>query len=682
MASTLVAQTTDALLPCSACGAAVKAGTKFCPACGAEQNALRAGEILDGKYEILDKIAEGGMGEVYRARHLHLEEIRIVKVMKSIGAQDEAHRRRFVEEARLATRLRHPHVAALYDFAPLPTGGYYMVWEHIDGTTLLERLRRGRMEIPEAVEIAGQVLSGLAEIHRLGVVHRDISPDNIMIVERDGARTAKIIDLGIAKNVTADSAAMTATGVFLGKLKYCSPEQAGALGADERLDGRSDLYSFGAVLYQMLSGRPLFESPTPEGYIAKHLQEIPPPLRLHDERAGPALAAIVARALEKDRRNRYSSAAEFAAALSSIPPITRTMPTSRSAAADADATQRLSTPPGTTVVVRRRARWPVAVASASVVIGLLALSNALRLTRPESARIASVPPPPSRPVVPPVAVATGNPGSAPLEPVRPRLEENVERGVPPPGATPRRQPRTSPGPSPVPPPPISTPAAELSVSAPAPDRAAAPEDADARKTLRTLRTAAETGTRRDVDAFVDFVTAYVAEHPASPLAAHLREDLPLNLKAQAQRAEKTGHPWRARRIHEIYSRLPFVLPDDEVEGRKAKLARETSVDVPEPANDLRHVPARFAPAHRPLEVRAEWTGSTPPGDGEVVFRNRLRGEWNRLPFTIEGKSLEASVPAASVLPPLIEYYLEVRDQSGAVRRSGSPESPFLVRVRR
>ncbi len=251
---------------CDQCGAPNAAPSRYCSACGSEILMFQPGEIIDGKYEILGKVAEGGMGEVYRARHLHLDEVRIIKVMKTLGGDDASSQRRFSEEARLATQVRHPNVAALYDFSKLPSGASYMVWEFIDGETLLHRLRRaGRLSPEEAIDIGIQVLSGLGEIHRTGVVHRDVSPDNIMIVARGGRRVAKIIDLGIAKRIAQDRAGMTATGMFLGKLKYCSPEQAGALAAGETLDGRSDLCSFGAVLYEMLSGRPLFESPDAGG---------------------------------------------------------------------------------------------------------------------------------------------------------------------------------------------------------------------------------------------------------------------------------------------------------------------------------------------------------------------------------------------------------------------------------
>src|SRR4029077_18207527 len=237
---------------CPRCAAPLAAAARFCPACGQASMRLTPGQILDGKYEILDKLAEGGMGEVYRARHLHLDEIRIIKVTKPDAAGEGFEPRRFQAEARLATLVRHPNVAALYDFSRLPDGSFYMVWEFIDGITLEEWLRRhGPLPAARALEVARQILAGLGEIHAQGIVHRDLSPDNILL--REGAESrlqAKIIDLGIAKRVAADPLERTGTGLFLGKLKYCSPEQAGALPRGEMLDARSDLYSFGVVLYE------------------------------------------------------------------------------------------------------------------------------------------------------------------------------------------------------------------------------------------------------------------------------------------------------------------------------------------------------------------------------------------------------------------------------------------------
>ena len=265
---------------CPRCAAPLAGAARFCPACGLGLSRLSPGEVLDGKYEILDKIGEGGMGEVYRARHLHLDEIRIIKVTKPDASGGAAQPRRFQEEARIATLVRHPNVAALYDFSRQPDGSFYMVWEFIAGETLEAWLKHhGPLPPDRALDVARQVLAGLAEIHAQGIVHRDLSPDNIMLRETaDGRLQAKIIDLGIAKRVASESLQMTGTGLFLGKLKYCSPEQAGALPSGQSVDGRTDLYSFGVVLYEMLTGKAPFESATPEGYIGKHLHTAPPPL--------------------------------------------------------------------------------------------------------------------------------------------------------------------------------------------------------------------------------------------------------------------------------------------------------------------------------------------------------------------------------------------------------------------
>ena len=310
--------------PCPRCGASLPVDAKFCPSCGYRATRLGPGQTLDGKYEIIEKIGEGGMGEVYKARHIHLDEIRIIKVTKPDPLGEGPEPRRFQEEARIATLVRHPNVAALYDFSRLADGSYYMVWEYIDGITLEEWLRRnGPLPVRRALDVSAQVLAGLGQIHAQGIVHRDLSPDNIMLREtRDRSLVAKIIDLGIAKRIAAEAIQMTGTGMFLGKLKYCSPEQAGALTSGQKVDGRSDLYSFGIVLYEMLTGKPPFESQTPEGYLGKHLHTQAPPLdtsRL-PAKVGPGLAGIVRRALEKDRNKRFANADEFAAALAGLRP--------------------------------------------------------------------------------------------------------------------------------------------------------------------------------------------------------------------------------------------------------------------------------------------------------------------------------------------------------------------------
>jgi len=307
---------------CPRCGSGTGA-SRFCPSCGLALELLSPGQIVDEKYEVLDKIGEGGMGEIYRARHLHLDEIRIIKVTRPDAARGQTEIRRFQEEARMAALVRHPNVAALYDFSRRPDGTFYMVWEFIDGVTLQQYLRAGPLTLTAVLEIAQQVLAGLEAIHEQGIVHRDLSPDNIMIRETPAGRLqAKIIDLGIAKRLTSDSLQMTGTGMFLGKVKYGSPEQAGSLKAGETIDGRSDIYSFGVVLYEMLMGRAPFEAHTPQEYLGKHLHQPAPPLDLSvlPAAVGPAIAAVVAKALEKDRERRFRSAREFAEALRALAP--------------------------------------------------------------------------------------------------------------------------------------------------------------------------------------------------------------------------------------------------------------------------------------------------------------------------------------------------------------------------
>jgi serine/threonine-protein kinase len=344
---------------CPRCGA--HTGTsRFCPSCGAPLEAFVRGQILDEKYEILGKIAAGGMGEVYRARHIHLDEIRIIKVTRPEESGGTPEPRRFQEEARLAALVRHPNVAALHDFSRRPDGTFYMVWEYIDGVTLQHRLKQGPLPLNKTIEISLQVLAGLEAIHDQGIVHRDLSPDNIMISETSSGRLqAKIIDLGIAKRLTAESLQMTGTGIFLGKVKYGSPEQAGSLRSGQTIDERSDIYSFGVVLYEMLMGKAPFEAETPREYLGKHLHQAPPPLdpgRL-PAAAGPAVAAVVAKALEKDRERRFQTVRELAdalRALSTAAPPDRSGPNDKTVATGAktaSSSRKALLPALTTVVV-------------------------------------------------------------------------------------------------------------------------------------------------------------------------------------------------------------------------------------------------------------------------------------------------------------------------------------------
>ncbi len=278
-----------------------------------------SGTILDGKYEILDRLAAGGMGEVWRARHVHLHELRVIKILRADRATDPHALQRFAQEARIATQIKHPNVAILYDFSRLPDGSFYMVSEHIEGENVHEWLKaHGVFPLPLAVDLGIQTLRGLEAIHAAGVIHRDISPDNLMITrDRRGRYMTKLIDLGLAKNLEVQAGLeITQAGIFMGKLMYCSPEQAGAI-KDAPLDHRSDLYSFAAVLYEMITGKPPFDSENQHGFVFKRLTEPPQPLigRNPQVRVPQELNDLVLKGLEKDRERRYPDAISFLQAL-------------------------------------------------------------------------------------------------------------------------------------------------------------------------------------------------------------------------------------------------------------------------------------------------------------------------------------------------------------------------------
>lgn len=280
------------------------------------------GTVLDGKYEVLRHLGGGGMGEVYLVRHIHLEEKRVVKILRADRVADPDAQKRFLREARFATQIKHPHVAILYDYSRLGDGSFYMVWEYIEGEDVGSRIRRaGPFPARAAVTLAMQGLEGLAAIHGAGMIHRDVSPDNLMIAANAPEEWhLKIIDLGLAKNLEPDpDLEVTQDGMFMGKLLYCAPEQAG-LHKGETLDNRTDLYSFGLVLYEMIAGQPPFEAETPHGAIFKRLSEDPIPLGRRNPRAMvPAeLEPVVMRALAREREDRYPDARKFIEALSGV----------------------------------------------------------------------------------------------------------------------------------------------------------------------------------------------------------------------------------------------------------------------------------------------------------------------------------------------------------------------------
>ncbi|HEX4962328.1 MAG TPA: protein kinase [Thermoanaerobaculia bacterium] len=274
---------------------------------------------IEGKYEILEKIREGGMGAIYKVRHRLLDEIRVIKLMRQQLVEDPELKARFLREARLAIKLRHPNIAQLYDFTIDDDGTAFIVMEFIDGLTLEDVLSfHGPPPLGFALEIAQQSLRALGYLHARGFVHRDISPDNLMLTEdTEGQPLIKLIDLGIAKTLDASGEShLTQTGTFLGKLRYAPPEQFGADGATA-VDARADLYSFGVVLYELLTARFPINGRDPSSLIAGHLFR--PPLDFAESdsagRVPDGLRAAVLRALAKKPGERFANAQEMSRAL-------------------------------------------------------------------------------------------------------------------------------------------------------------------------------------------------------------------------------------------------------------------------------------------------------------------------------------------------------------------------------
>jgi serine/threonine protein kinase len=315
---------------CDACHSSYPDDFTVCPR---DQSGLRSGTelqpgmILRGKYEILERIGRGGMASVYRARHRAFGEIRAIKVVGATLADHDDFLRRFRQEAVVARKLHHPHAVRVEDLDTTEDGRPFIVMEYVEGLNLRELIRQeGPLSVPRSLRIAQEISSALAAAHGLGIVHRDIKPDNVLMTRGpDGSETAKVLDFGIAKVMegafdTGAGHAPTQTGVVVGTPQYISPEQAMGKRGDE-VDGRSDLYSLGVVLYEMVTGRLPFQSDTAMGLILHHLQTAPTPPHLVRPELGlpSALSDVLMKALQKDRERRFASADEMLRALQAVP---------------------------------------------------------------------------------------------------------------------------------------------------------------------------------------------------------------------------------------------------------------------------------------------------------------------------------------------------------------------------
>ena len=300
---------------CPKCGAEYPDTTTLCPSDGIaleKTDDSLLGQTLAGKYRIDERLSEGGMGTVYKGTHVLMDKIVAVKVLRPSLAADEKIVARFSREARAASKISHPHALSVTDFGEDENGIVFLVMEYIDGQTLKDVIRReGPMPLARVVEIIKQVGGALDAAHTQGVVHRDLKSDNIMLLNTMNADYAQVLDFGIAKIKEREGEydpGLTAPDLVIGTPQYMSPEQCSQA---PDIDARSDIYSLGVIVYEMLVGHVPFTGGSPTEIMLKQMQQRAPSILDERKDVPPAVAQVVARALEKAPGDRYASACEL-----------------------------------------------------------------------------------------------------------------------------------------------------------------------------------------------------------------------------------------------------------------------------------------------------------------------------------------------------------------------------------
>ena len=394
-------------MQCIKCGKHINEGSRFCPFCAADQSLATTfrgvtqdvliGITIDNKYQIVSKLGSGGMGTVYQARRTAIGDTVAVKVLRSDMVADPLAVERFRREAQAAARLKHPNVVAIYDFGVSNQGLVYIVMEMVEGQSLRSMIRQyGSFTASVAFEIINQVCTALGAAHSQGIIHRDLKPDNIIVSETASGWHVKVVDFGIAKlrDQSSTTSSLTQTGMIMGTPRYMSPEQC----MGEEIDARSDIYSLGIILYEMLCGVVPFNSPTTSAVIIQQVTQPPPPLRAINAMISPAVESVVYHALEKRPEARPQTAialgqelsaavkgvaAAWPATSSAYPPTYSISPQFGSySPPDAMQTERTATPAGMTpqsgVIISsggsqattpRRSRLPIILAVV-VLLGL------------------------------------------------------------------------------------------------------------------------------------------------------------------------------------------------------------------------------------------------------------------------------------------------------------------------
>jgi eukaryotic-like serine/threonine-protein kinase len=369
---------------CTACQKTYPTDHDVCPADQTRlqvAHELQPGMIIRNKYQILDRIGIGGMGLVYRGRHLTFNELCAIKIVNDDIAGNASFLQRFQTEAMVTRKLRHPNAVRVDDFDYTEDGRPFIVMELVEGKNVSEVLQaEGALAVPRAVRIARQVGQAIGVAHKLGIVHRDLKPGNIILTkDEQGQETAKVLDFGIAKLrevVGEDRPEMTMTGMVVGTPLYMSPEQFLGKKAGGEVDGRTDIYSLGVVLYQMITAQLPFEAETPYALMLQHLQtsarpphEVKPELRIPS-----ALSQVILKAMEKSREQRFQTAEDFVAALDQVTavsvataPVGVATPTPTMQAVTASSTVGVAAPVSTATSVPARPTTAASSEAAAIV---------------------------------------------------------------------------------------------------------------------------------------------------------------------------------------------------------------------------------------------------------------------------------------------------------------------------